>query len=479
MALTQEQFMQLMGGKREPVTASLASVLDLIKKPLDYYAVDKRVPLVGGQSAADLIGLTGTQSLVQDFSQGKPMMRDGLPDERFIDAAGMIPMIKPAAVGAGQAAKYLGKEALRQGYEGTGLLGKIAPDMKMYAYLPDTPSKPNPEVGKRFVREDLGNLVPKTQMKIEDLEGSTVKIMPWDSTNAEQLITSISGEPVNVRTYGGQDFARAKHNYEANVGGASNKEIAKRIAGRINEAKKTNLAEGGSGDVYMLPSTMSTGAENFSPMPTDIFVQLIQNNPDKKAINQLNEWLRTAPVATKSGIVRPFGQFKGIDTPEGLAQLYTGEGFAAKGTAGEFRKAFSKEMEKVRNEQAFGYNAKDVTSAVLDPSLIGVPKGYVGNTIIKAMDETQLLPSTHPAYDTDFSGKYAGSLLQSVPLEVLMPKSYNALYQEFALKYPNKNPNAIKNMAIAAMEKRKAGVYETVDKNTIQNVNRYLESLNK
>lgn len=131
MALTQEQFMQLMGGKREPVTASLASVLDLIKKPLDYYAVDKRVPLVGGQSAADLIGLTGTQSLVQDFSQGKPMMRDGLPDERFIDAASMIPMIKPAAVGAGQAAKYLGKEALRQGYEGTGLLGKIAPDIKM------------------------------------------------------------------------------------------------------------------------------------------------------------------------------------------------------------------------------------------------------------------------------------------------------------------------------------------------------------
>jgi len=114
MALTQEQFMQLMGGKREPVTASLASVLDLIKQPLDYYAVDKRVPLVGGQSAADLIGLTGTQSIIQDFSQGKPMMRDGLPDERFIDAASMIPMIKPAAIVAGKAAKSLGKEAARR-----------------------------------------------------------------------------------------------------------------------------------------------------------------------------------------------------------------------------------------------------------------------------------------------------------------------------------------------------------------------------
>jgi hypothetical protein len=151
MALTQQQFMQLMGGKREPVTASLASVLDLIKKPLDYYAVDKRVPLVGGQSAADLIGLTGTQSLVQDFSQGKPMMRDGIADERFIDAASMIPMIKPAAIGAGKAAKYLGKEALRQGYEGTGLLGKIAPDMKMYAVPNNSPFVPNVKAGEELI----------------------------------------------------------------------------------------------------------------------------------------------------------------------------------------------------------------------------------------------------------------------------------------------------------------------------------------
>ncbi len=131
-ALNRDQFQAMMGlNKPEPVTSFVASGLNAIKQPLDYYAIDKRVPLVGGQSIADLIGLTGTQSLVQDFSQGKPMMRDGLPDERFIDAASMIPMIKPAAVATGQAAKSLGKEALRQGYEGTGVLGMIAPDIKM------------------------------------------------------------------------------------------------------------------------------------------------------------------------------------------------------------------------------------------------------------------------------------------------------------------------------------------------------------
>jgi len=186
MALTQEQFMQLMGGKREPVTASLASVLDLIKKPLDYYAVDKRVPLVGGQSAADLIGLTGTQSLVQDFSQGKPMMRDGLPDERFIDAASMIPMIKPAAVGAGQAAKYLGKEALRQVDTGAGVFGKIVPDMNMYAVPNDSPFVPNVKAGEELLVQH--NLSPEKLIAANKLGG-----MPVPSLAINKLNNPISG----------------------------------------------------------------------------------------------------------------------------------------------------------------------------------------------------------------------------------------------------------------------------------------------
>ena len=186
MALTQEQFMQLMGGKREPVTASLASVLDLIKKPLDYYAVDKRVPLVGGQSAADLIGLTGTQSLVQDFSQGKPMMRDGIADERFIDAASMIPMLKPAAIGTGQAAKYLGKEALRQGYEGTGVLGKIAPDMNMYAVPNNSPFVPNVKAGEELLVQH--NLSPEKLIAANKLGG-----MPVPSLAINKLNNPISG----------------------------------------------------------------------------------------------------------------------------------------------------------------------------------------------------------------------------------------------------------------------------------------------
>lgn len=191
-ALNRDQFQAMMGlNKPEPVTSFVASGLNAIKQPLDYYAIDNRVPLVGGQSIADLIGLTGTQSLVQDFSQGKPMMRDGLPDERFIDAASMIPMIKPAAIGTGKAAKYLGKEALRQGYEGTGVVGKLIPDVKFYA-VPNEPSVdmsqfvPGVKAGEELLVQH--NLSPEKLIAANKIGG-----MPVPSLAINKLDNPISG----------------------------------------------------------------------------------------------------------------------------------------------------------------------------------------------------------------------------------------------------------------------------------------------
>jgi hypothetical protein len=480
MALTQQQFMQLMGGKREPVTASLASVLDLIKKPLDYYAVDKRVPLVGGQSAADLIGLTGTQSLVQDFSQGKPMMRDGLPDERFIDAASMIPMIKPAAVGAGQAAKYLGKEALRQGYEGTGLLGKIAPDMKMYAYLPSTPKNPNPLVGTRFESQAQGNLVPEVPLKIEDLKGASLKVVPYDLTNADRLITSVSGELLDnpVYTMGGGDFSRLIPNYEKNIGGASGKEIAKRVVGRTESARRENLAKGGTGEVFSTPITMAKKSEWFTTYPTDIAKQFVLRG-DLKDIADFNQSMREASIVGKAK-KRPFGNFQGIETPEGQAQLLTGKGFGAGGTPGEFRKAFMQKMSLKGNQQKFGYNFEDIVNSSLEPEIMNLPKGFAGRNIIRTFEDAALTPSLEgskiQAYDTDIAGKYFGRL-QPTPVESLMPKTYNRLFQFFSEKYPDKHPAAIKNMAIGAMEKRKNNIGEIIDQEVIDSYYKYQEGL--
>jgi hypothetical protein len=489
MALTQQQFMQLMGGKREPVTASLASVLDLIKKPLDYYAVDKRVPVVGGQSAADLIGLTGTQSLVQDFSQGKPMMRDGLPDERFIDAAGMIPMIKPAAVGAGQAAKYLGKEALRQGYEGTGLLGKIAPDMKMYAYLPDTPSKPNALVGTRFVSEAQGNLVPEVQIPIEKIKGASIVGTPYDNTPADTLIKQISDDITldnPVYTMGGDNFARIISNYNNNIGGASNYGMASKMNNRFDVARKENLANKGTGEVYSATFNMSdeVPSEAFSSYPTDVITQIFNKNGDRKSTAAFNDWFRNSGVQIQKGgktvLVRPFGNFKGIETPEGLAQLYTGEGFGAGGTAGNARKNLFKGASQTKFEKMFGYNMKDIRGAVNVPEFANLPKGYARGNLIEIPEKTILTPSSLgskiKAYDTDTAGRYAGRI-NTTPIEILMPKTYNTIYAEMLKKYPKYDENNIKKMTLGAMEKRGSNISELVDNQVIDSYLQYHEGL--
>lgn len=349
------------------------------------------------------------------------------------------------------------------------------------SYLKNIPSNPNPLVGTRFKTQDLQNLVPENPIKIEDLKGSSIKIVPYDMTNAGQRVLSVSGGniPNPVDTMGGIDFARLIDNYNKNIGGASNKEIAKRVAARTEQTRLENLAQGGTGEVYKVPITMSKESEFFSTYPTDILKQIAATG-DKKSIKALNENLRNAPVSTPKGLVRPFENFKGIETPEGQMQLLTGEGFGAKGTAGEFRKAFTKEMSKVRNESAFGYNIDDVLNSVLDPRLMNIPKGYGGLSVVETFPNAPLTPSALGskigAYDTDIAGKYFGSL-QLTPIEVLMPKTYKNIYSEFQKLYPDAPPEKLRNFTIGAIEKRKENIGELVDQQMIDNYYKYHEGL--
>jgi hypothetical protein len=146
--------------------------------------------------------------------------------------------------------------------------GQLAPLSRVYKQ--STPLKPDPEVGTRFEREYIGGLAEKTPVKIEDLQGSSLMIMPWDLTNRNYKITGISGEPLAtpVVTHGGQDYARDLSHIEKGVGGASNLGIARRIKNRDTIAREENLAAGGTGDVVHLPATMGEYSEFFSVDPT-------------------------------------------------------------------------------------------------------------------------------------------------------------------------------------------------------------------
>ena len=348
----------------------------------------------------------------------------------------------------------------------------------MGSFLPSTKLKPNPEVGTRFVREYLGGLAEKKPVKIEDLKGSSALIMPWDSSSRNYAIKSISGEalPTNIITHGGQDYARDLEHIKKGVGGASNLGIAKRIADRDAQARIENLAQGGTGNIVHFPTTMGEGDMNFSVMPTEAVLGILDaRSPSKQWMKELNESIRnyTVPKKTANGYttIQPFKGFQGIDTEAGRMQLYSGEGIDS--TAGELRKAFVDRTAGLKsNQQYLGFNAEDLTNALKDPSLAGVPKGYIGNTVLQTGETgMHLKPSQNATYSTDFTSDYLGSLGTNVPVEAIFPKTFGSIEEQMAGKKGD-----IRNMTLGALEKRKSGVSEYIDQQAIDNYYNYLES---
>lgn len=342
-------------------------------------------------------------------------------------------------------------------------------------YRVSTPKNPDPLVGTQFEREFLGGLAEKTPIKIEDLKDSSLMVMPWDASSRNYAVKSISGEalPNKIITHGGHDYARDVGHIEQGVAGASNLGIAKRIQSRDAQARLENIAAGGSGDVIHLPITMGEGDMNFSVMPTQALLGIIDaREPSKKFMKELDTSIRQYVDPKKR--TQPFKDFAGVNSEVGRMQLFTGEG--VNGTAGDLRKVFVNRTAGLKGRQEYlGFNAEDLAAALRDPALEGVPKGYVGNTLIKVGNEgMHLRPSKNPTYSTDFTGQYMGSLGNNVPIEALFPK----LFPKFEKAY-SKQKGDLRNMAIGGLEKKSEGVSEFVDQQVIDNYYKNLEAIKK
>jgi hypothetical protein len=348
------------------------------------------------------------------------------------------------------------------------------------AYRPNLPKTPDPSVGTRFQSEYIGGLVDKTPFDLSTKKGASILISPWDSSSRNQRITNVSDIelPRPVITHGGQDFAREIQHVQEGIGGASNLGIANRLKTRDEIARAENLAAGGTGEIFYMPSTMGQGAENFSVMPANILTGIIdKSNAPKSVINDLDQSIRDFKifkgVGEKRVMTQPFKDFKGIMTEEGRGQLLTGEGVGS--TAGELRKALADRMYMVGNQKAFGFNAEDAARSIIAKDLIDVPKGYIGNTVIQGSEGgMKLLPPTSPSYNTNTSGTYAGTLGGHFPIETLMPDAYAFAAQ----KHVNKKAN-LRNMAIADLEKSNKNVAQIINNQVIENYQKRLAELLK
>jgi len=225
-------------------------LLGLLYGGYDYLRSPQRTQQM--QGLASLLESTGLPKTIERMSYGEPLTNIGranvplLKPETAEAMMTVAPMAGPAARGAG---RLVGSQINRAMLGEGGLLAPITPQ-PMFAYRPSTPLKIDPTVGTRYEREFIGGLAEKKPLKIEDYQGASTMLMPWDSSSRNYKITSISDEllPSPIITHGGQDYARDLTHIDQGVAGASGLDIAKRIRDRDAIARMENINAGGTGE---------------------------------------------------------------------------------------------------------------------------------------------------------------------------------------------------------------------------------------
>jgi hypothetical protein len=299
---------------------------------------------------------------------------------------------------------------------------------------------------------------------------------PWDFTSRGEKVLEVSDIPLSnqIVTEGGHDYARDLGNIQSNIGGASGRQIAERMQDRVNDAYFANMMDRGTGRVFTMPSTMDefTGS-NYSTMPSDIAMDFFkQAGLKKKDVDRVTNDLRTFVFENERN---KFKNAAPVGSPEFLRQLREGgEGFSA----GDLRKGLMDRISKAEYQKMLGFNIEDIYGAIHDPSLKGLPKGFVGNTMIETEPFASLKPAAHQSYDTANAGKYAGNM-PSMPLELMMPDLYEYMEKNYLMhdKYKKLSPKSLRTMIVNTIEKRGNNISQPINQRVVDNVMRYKEGL--
>jgi hypothetical protein len=403
-----------------------------------------------------------------------------------LGVAPLMKVFKAPAMALGRAGERYAEKVVPQimerGGVGADMLGGLAQGTRSYAHLPHTEKSPDPTVGTRYKRTDIGGLVPRKDLDIEKLDKSSVKVFPWDASDRNKLVTEVSDIPLTnpVLLEGGDNYMRDLKHVKKRIAGASNEGIANRIQDRIDQASVENQILGGTGKVFGFPIRMADKAEHASTFPTDIAMDLLkQGNLSRKELDDLTNELRGMSFEAKGK-----GYFQNvapIDSPEFLVQLREGiKGNKEKGitsvTDMNLRRALMDRLSQKKFQKRLEYNYPDLIGSVIADELKGVPKGWVGNVSAELDPFSKIRPSKSSTYSHDFGGKYYASM-PNMPVEFLTPNTYEGIYREMKSLYPSAKPEALRNMTIGAMEKRKEKISEMIGPRSIDAVKLYQEGL--
>jgi hypothetical protein len=320
----------------------------------------------------------------------------------------------------------------------------------------------------------------------EKHKGANALVLDWDSTGRNMDIEEVSGRelPLKIRGHGGYQYSTDKEHLDKGIAGASGKGITARIVDRINEASKESLnIDGGTGEALSIVQTMGADAERFA-LPTSQFAfdmvvdGLLRGNIQQKDIKFLENLVKTR------SLLGDLSGFKGFNA-KGFNQIHTSKGLEGT-TAGKLRTAIGEVLGLKNVQKMLDFNIEDFVNAVTANKLKGIPKGYIGSSVIQSpkggtkMQPSPLFPFDSP-YSTDFTGKAIAQFPEMINTDALFYRTLNPIKRELLLR-PNKKPytkETLRNSAIGAIAKRKNNVSQFIDNQFTDDYYTYLDELSK
>ena len=298
------------------------------------------------------------------------------------------------------------------------------------------------------------DIAPKQIITPESLVGNTITPVRGDRSDIGQL-SQVGGIPVDVPVEGGVKFSRQHGGWASSEGvarGQHNKHIA--------------AANDTGNDVYGIYNAMGADSVNFSTPIAEGMMQQIPalNRLAKTDIKAFDKDLRNIKKSANGKVTYPYKNWVGLDHPDAMDQLMGQNGYPS---VGKLRTAFSTTMGKAAYRDKGFPTYGELVKAVEDKALSNLNYGDAGHSIYKADTSQGVQPfSQHKSYDTLMPGEYAGGLEQSIPFDVMFPKSFD--------KYTNSGKFLPRDQAIVATNIRKDG-YEVADQQWLDGVKGFIE----
>lgn len=239
----------------------------------------------------------------------------------------------------------------------------------------------NPAVRRResfsgpTIVEDTQKIKPVEKVSPEEILRRPLMPLTGDVSDAGKKIKQIKGIPLerDVDVQGGFKFGNLQQMRESPIGWASMEDAAQK---KIDQAIRIAQATGES--PFAVYSAMSPESINFStPVVEGFLNQLHAINPSKAAIKELNRDMRLP-----FGSYKPRPDFVGFESPDVIMQL-RGEGDFTKKGAGDLRKKAVELMSKAKYRDMGFPVYDDIAEAIIDPSLVGAPRGLSGSVVFK------------------------------------------------------------------------------------------------